>query len=123
MSTHETFRSIPALVPENVSARLRLPAAPISESDVYARAHQAHFVAGAPGPALLAWDAYLRAYPRGRFAPEARYNRALCLIRLKRPVEAERALEPFARQREGYRQREAQRLLDWLRTSREPASP
>lgn len=64
---------------------------------------------------LAAWDAYLAAYPRGRYAPEARYNRAITLIRLGRLAEARRALEPFANAPEGaYRRAEARALLDAL---------
>jgi len=47
--------------------------------------------------ALAAWDAYLAAEPQGRFAIEARYNRALVLARLGRYRDAHAALVPFAR--------------------------
>ena len=87
-----------------------------AESAAYGRAHRAHFDGGPPGRALAAWDDYLRLYPRGAFVPEARYNRALCLARLRRFDEAERALLPFADGRwGGYRRAEAARLLAWLR--------
>src|SRR4051794_15465284 len=56
----------------------------IGERLAYERAHRDHFFGDAPAAALSAWDAYLSAYPRGTFAPEARYNRALCLVRLAR---------------------------------------
>jgi hypothetical protein len=86
-----------------------------AEARAYGRAHRVHFVVDAPARALAAWDAYLGAYPRGVFAPEARYNRALCLIRLERFAEAARALRPFAKGHlEGYRREEARMLLDWL---------
>ena len=55
----------------------------------------------APARALAAWDAYLAGYPRGTFAPEARYNRALCLARLGRFASAAEALRPFATGRVG----------------------
>jgi hypothetical protein len=85
------------------------------ESAAYARAHRAHFVDDAPARALAAWDAYLAAYPAGAFAPEAAYNRAVCLARLGRFAEASAALRPFARGRFGaYRREEARLLLDWL---------
>lgn len=65
--------------------------------------------------ALGAWDAYLDEYPDGRFAIEARYERALCLLRLGRHEDARAALAPFAEGRFGrYREREAQALLDAL---------
>jgi hypothetical protein len=85
------------------------------EARAYGRAHRAHFVDDAPAPALAAWDDYLEAYTRGVFAPEARYNRALCLVRLGRLGEAARALRSFSRaSADGYRRTEAGLLLDWL---------
>ena len=85
------------------------------ESAAYARAHRAHFVEDAPARALAAWDAYLASYPAGALAPEAAYNRALCLARLGRFAEAAAALRPFARGRFGaYRREDATVLLDWL---------
>ncbi|WP_156338817.1 tetratricopeptide repeat protein [Chondromyces crocatus] len=75
-----------------------------------------------PAAALGAWDAYLREDPRGRFATEARYNRALCLVRLGRAGEARSALESFARGAfGGYRQADAQKLLDALEHAAPPA--
>jgi hypothetical protein len=63
--------------------------------------------------ALIAWDAYLRVSAHGVLAPEAKYNRALCLVRLGRTAEARAALEPFARgELNGYRRAEARALLD-----------
>jgi hypothetical protein len=85
------------------------------EEGLYTAAHHAHFADRDPAAALTAWDAYLAAYPDGRFAPEARYNRALTLVRLGRTDEARAALEPFADGRNhGYRQTEARTLLDAL---------
>lgn len=87
-------------------------AAPDPAHELYRAAHQAHFGGGDWQRALTAWEAYLRAAPRGRLAPEARYNRALCLARLGRTAAAREALEPFARASAGsYRQREASELL------------
>jgi hypothetical protein len=55
----------------------------------------------------------LAAAPNGSFAPEARYNRALSLIRLGRSSEAQSALAPFANGSYGvYRQSEARALLE-----------
>lgn len=82
---------------------------------LYRVAHAAHFVAHDPARALAAWDAYLRAAPKGEFAPEARYNRALSLVRLGRTEDARSALEPFANGAYGgYRQAEASALLERL---------
>lgn len=83
--------------------------------ELYRAAHEAHFVAHDCARALAGWDAYLRAAPSGQLAVEARYNRALCLVRLGRSEQARRALEPFARGAAGsYRQREAAGLLEVL---------
>jgi TolA-binding protein len=121
-------RAIPAMAStERGRASVVIPPAPATvdgarppepaeaEAAAYGRAHRAHFDGGPPGRALAAWDDYLRLYPRGAFVPEARYNRALCLARLRRFEEAERALLPFADGRlGGYRRAEANRMLDWL---------
>ena len=82
---------------------------------MYRKAHRAHFERRQPQAALAAWEAYLRAAPGGRFAVEARYNRALCLVRLGRNAAARDALAPFARGAfGGYRQAEARRLEEAL---------
>jgi len=84
-------------------------------ASLYAAAHHAHFVERDPGKALRAWDAFLAAAPESPLAPEARYNRALALVRLDRRAAARRALEPFARGVYGsYRTREARALIDAL---------
>ena len=85
-----------------------------ADSDLYRLAHEAHFASHDYARALSAWDAYLKAAPRGRLATEARYNRAICLLRLGRDAEARQALEPFADGKLGYRQNEARELLDEL---------
>ena len=65
--------------------------------------------------AIEAWDAYLRASENGPLVPEAKYNRALGLVRAGRYAEAKSALSPFAQGAfGGYRQREAQALLERL---------
>jgi hypothetical protein len=85
-----------------------------TDGDLYRLAHEAHFTAHDYGRALAGWDAYLKAAPGGRLATEARYNRAICLLRLGRDAEARTALEPFASGKMGYRQTEARELLDEL---------
>jgi len=83
---------------------------------LYRHARQLHFVEQKPGAALAAWDAYLAADPLGPLAIDARYDRALCLVRLGRSQEARAALEPFATGKYGsYRQNEARALLDALK--------
>jgi len=102
----------------DVPTEAPVPAAPDpgAEARAYARAHRAHFVADEPARALVDWNAYLARYPAGAFAPEARYNRALCLVRMGRVSEAIQALEPIADAPPGaYRRNEATTLLAWLR--------
>ncbi|MDF3065718.1 MAG: Proline-rich protein [Polyangiaceae bacterium] len=84
------------------------------DGDLYRLAHEAHFAGHDYARALPAWEAYLRAAPSGRLATEARYNRAICLLRLGRTEEARTALKPFALGAMGYRQSEAQLLLNEL---------
>jgi hypothetical protein len=80
--------------------------------ELYRAAHQAHFVERDSARALAAWDAYLKAAPNAALALEARYNRALCLVRLQRSAEARAALRPFAEGRYGgYRKAEAAGLI------------
>jgi len=77
-----------------------------------------HFHASDTRAALDAWDAYLLAFPAGRFAAEARYNRAIALVKLGRRNDAKQALEPFARGdiAGGYRRDAARALLDAMET-------
>lgn len=84
---------------------------------LYRNAHEVHFGGGSPAEAMRLWDAYLVASPGGTFAPEAAFNRAICLLRLGRTAQAREALAPFASGRlGGYRQPEAERLLQALRS-------
>lgn len=99
-STHTT--ATVALTPEQEEAYA-----------LYRTAHTAHFVERSPSRALAAWNRYLARFPNDRLAPEARYNRALCLVRLGRYAEASPALTRFASGQYGsYRRRDAQRLLE-----------
>jgi hypothetical protein len=84
------------------------------DGDLYRLAHRAHFAEHDYARALEGWDAYLNAAPRGRFATEARYNRAICLLRVGRDAEARQALDPFVSGKMGYRQNEARQLVDEL---------
>jgi TolA-binding protein len=65
-----------------------------------------------PQEALAGWERYLAAYPRGRFAPEARFGRAVALARLGRNAEASEAFLKFADGSEdGYRAAESVRWM------------
>jgi hypothetical protein len=111
----------PAPEPELAESKAA-PAKPAAEArvaepdpslELYRVAHRLHFSGGDAAAALSAWDRYLAEAARGRFALEARYNRAICLVRLGRGAEARSALEPFARGAYGqYRRASAQSLLD-----------
>lgn len=102
----------------DASSELPAATAPVSDPDLalYREAHRAHFVQRDSRAALAAWDRYLAAHPRGSFALEARYNRALCLVRLGRHDAARQALAPFAAGDVGggYRRTEASALLEAL---------
>lgn len=86
---------------------------------LFADAHRAHFIDKDPSRALAAWDKYLAAAPSGKLAPEARYNRAITLVRLGRNDDAKRELSPFANGTFGnYRREEAKALVDALERDR-----
>jgi TolA-binding protein len=100
---------------ESISATADQRSQDSEETRAYQRAHETHFGADNPPAALAAWTAYLRHYPTGTFAPEARFNRAICLLRLGRRREASEALRAFAADRFGdYRRKDARRLLGWI---------
>ena len=96
---------------------LRPPTASEAElTELYRAAHRAQFASNTPAHTLELWDRYLTAAPQGSLALEARYNRAITLLRLGRTADAARALEPFARGDYGaYRQPEARALLESVR--------
>ncbi len=111
----------PAPAPEPARVPSRLPSSsppPTPDPDaLYREASAAHFDRKDYALALAAWDRYLAAAgPAGRFTVEARYSRAIALLRLGRREEARTALEPFARgEYGGYRRDDATRLVDSLR--------
>ncbi len=91
------------------------PPRPDPHAALFEEAHRLHFIDRDPARALAAWDRYLVTAPNGRFAPEARYNRALALVRLGRVAEAKTELEAFAGGAYGsYRRDEAKALLGAL---------
>ncbi len=95
----------------------RAPDSPMTEAEFqrYRLAHEAHFVKKDPAAALAAWNDYLAHAPSGHLAVEARYNQALCLLKLGRMQEARRALAPFVAGAYGaYRRQEAQTLITTL---------
>ena len=102
----------PAPLPPPTAAAQPRPGS--AELALFRRAQGLH-LAHDPAAALVAWDAYLHVAGHGVLAPEARYNRALCLVRLGRSAEARAALEPFAQGAwAGYRSAEAKALIDAL---------
>ena len=105
---------LPSAAPPPPVKKTRTPSA--DADALYREAHEAHFVRRDPAAALAAWDRYLAAAgPGGRFTLEARYNRAVSLVRLGRRDEAAAALRPFANgEYGGYRRDEAAKLLHTL---------
>jgi FecR-like protein len=83
---------------------------PDAELRLFRVAHELHFGQGDFAAALDAWNRYLATYPQGTLAQEARYNRAVCLLRLGRSEEAEPDLSSLAAMPDAFRSREA-RLL------------
>jgi hypothetical protein len=91
-------------------------ASPASGAEtLYAAAHEAHFHGTDYAAALAAWDRYLAAAPQGRFVVEAKFNRAIALVKLERFDDAVAALRPFADGEvlpQNYRRDEAARLIE-----------
>jgi hypothetical protein len=89
---------------------------PSADLALYRRAHELHFGGADRALALGAWNAYLKAFPRGAFAPEARLNRAVCLAKLGHEAEAERVLVDIERGRFGTDgRRQARKILGVLK--------
>lgn len=106
--TPGTRRPSAAAVPRTTKA----PPRDSAELAAYERAHRVHVAANDAASALAHWDRYLADFHDSPWEPEARYNRALCLVRLGRNDEAQRALSPFAHGAYGgYHEREAKALL------------
>ena len=76
----------------NPTAVSRPSSAADPNATLFAEAHRLHFTEHDPARAVAAWDRYLAAAPRGKFAHEARYNRALALVRVGRHAEAKQEL-------------------------------
>ncbi len=85
------------------------------ELAAYRVAHLAHFRGNDPEAALVAWDHYLAKFPDGRMALDARYDRALVLVKLERWKDAREALASFAAANSTYRKTEAAKILDAIR--------
>jgi len=95
------------------------PAAADPELGQFRAAHELQ-VQGQRRAAIDAYAAYLRAYPQGKFVPEARYNTALDWIKLGDIGAARAGLVPFADGAYGgYRQQEARELLEALGSQNE----
>jgi hypothetical protein len=125
-------QALPAVAPSapamTTSAAAEAPSPPVTPrpanqhgraadaaTSAYAAAHRAHFIDRNWSQALGLWNRYLRLAANGELAPEAHFNRAVCLLHLDRRDDAVAELQPFARGHWGsYRQREARQLLDRL---------
>ncbi|MBI2893709.1 MAG: FecR domain-containing protein [Deltaproteobacteria bacterium] len=81
-----------------------------AELAAFRTAHELHFGRNDFAAALEAWNRYLAAYPRGSLAQDARYNRAVCLLRLGRAADADSDLSAISGAPGAFRAREA-RLL------------
>jgi len=101
------------LAPPPQAAAAKPQSAESAELALFRRAQALHLAHDSK--AIEAWDAYLRVAGTSPLAPEARYNRALGLVRAKRFADAKNALKPFADGKYGaYRREEARALLERL---------
>lgn len=122
--TTAPLTTAPAAAPPKSTTPARSRVAPRVANDpgqaLFREAHELHFRSGDATAAIAAWDRYLAFAPNGAFAVEARYNRALALLRAGRSAEAAAALVPYATGKvtpAGYRQVEAAQLLALLRAA------
>lgn len=125
LHAHDTHVAVHETPPQTAEIQKIVPPAPPPPQplaptgpDVLALFRQAqklHFDQKNWQLALAAWQAYLDAAPNGELAPEARWNRAVCLVRLHKKQKAIQALKPFALAPLGsYRQADALALLEEL---------
>jgi tetratricopeptide (TPR) repeat protein len=106
----------PASAPSASATAADASSAAPDDLALYKQAHRAHFEEQNYARALAGWDQYLARAPRGTFALEARYNRAIALQRLGNRAAAIEALQPFADGAYGrYRQEEARQLIEQSR--------
>lgn len=110
--------------PSSTASAVNEPPPPVQEIEdagsvdlsLYKHAHKLHFVDKDHAAALVAWDDYLARSPGGAFVAEAKYNRAICLVKLGRKAEAKAALQPFAdgNVAGGYHKDDARKLIEAL---------
>lgn len=81
---------------------------------LYQSGHEAQFKRGNCSAALEAYSSYLARAPSGAFATDARYNSAICAIRLGREEAAKGLLRSLATGSESYRREESRALLEAL---------
>jgi len=82
------------------------------ELDAYQAAHDAHFKTQDYRIAQMLWLQYLQSFPNGRLAPEAKYNRAVALLRLGDQEQANREFQQLLQEsRLAYRHGEILRFL------------
>jgi TolA-binding protein len=88
---------------------------PLAEDKADFQAAYRIHAGASPAAAVDAWNGYLGKHPNGRFVPEARYARAVALVRSGQSAAAREALRPFAESSPGgYRREDARQLLESL---------